>query len=114
MGRGGGKNGLISAISDFLSTPLHGVKEYHISIIANSEDQAKTSFDEIRTVLMDNKRNKTGKTPKAPYEVSKAKIINRATKSVIRYNTSNTKPKTVDVRGVLFLMKFIISLVLKW
>ncbi|HCQ2113298.1 TPA: terminase large subunit, partial [Staphylococcus aureus] len=25
MGRGGGKNGLISAISDFLSTPLHGV-----------------------------------------------------------------------------------------
>lgn len=51
---------------------------------------------------MDNKRNKTGKTPKAPYEVSKAKIINRATKSVIRYNTSNTKPKTVDVRGVLF------------
>ncbi|HEH0976890.1 TPA: terminase large subunit [Staphylococcus aureus] len=93
MGRGGGKNGLISAISDFLSTPLHGVKEYHISIVANSEDQAKTSFDEIRTVLMDNKRNKTGKTPKAPYEVSKAKIINRATKSVIRYNTSNTKTK---------------------
>ena len=41
MGRGGGKNGLISAISDFLSTPLHGVKEYHISIVANSEDQAK-------------------------------------------------------------------------
>ncbi|MCE3370499.1 terminase large subunit domain-containing protein, partial [Staphylococcus aureus] len=40
-----------------------------------------------------NKRNKTGKTPKAPYEVSKAKIINRATKSVIRYNTSNTKTK---------------------
>ncbi|NGT20936.1 terminase large subunit, partial [Staphylococcus aureus] len=93
MGRGGGKNGLISAISDFLSTPLHGVKEYHISIVANSEDQAKTSFDEIRTVLMDNKRNKTGKTPKAPYEVSKTEIINRATKSVIRYNTSNTKTK---------------------
>ena len=35
------ENGLISAISDFLSTPLHGVKEYHISIVANSEDQAK-------------------------------------------------------------------------
>ena len=51
---------------------------------------------------MDNKRNKTGKTPKAPYEVSKAKIINRATKSVIRYNTSNTKPKTVDEGCVIF------------
>lgn len=63
---------------------------------------------------MDNKRNKTGKTPKAPYEVSKAKIINRATKSVIRYNTSNTKTKDGGREGVLFLMKFIISLVLKW
>lgn len=114
MGRGGGKNGLISAISDFLSTPLHGVKEYHISIVANSEDQAKTSFDEIRTVLMDNKRNKTGKTPKAPYEVSKTEIINRATKSVIRYNTSNTKTKDGGREGCVILMKFIISLVLKW
>lgn len=93
MGRGGGKNGLISAISDFLSTPLHGIKEYHISIVANSEDQAKTSFDEIRNILIENNRNKTGKTMNAPYEVSKTEILNRSTKSIIRYNTSNTKTK---------------------
>lgn len=93
MGRGAGKNGFISAISDFLTTPLHGVKDYHISIVANSEDQAKTSFDEVYNVLVESKRNKTGKTPKAPYFVSKTEIKNRSTGSIIRYNTSNTKTK---------------------
>lgn len=93
MGRGAGKNGFISAISDFLTTPLHGVKDYHISIVANSEDQAKTSFDEVYNVLVESKRNKTGKTPKAPYLVSKTEIKNRSTGSIIRYNTSNTKTK---------------------
>ena len=47
MGRGAGKNGFISAISDFLTTPIHGIKKYDISIVANSEEQAKTSFNEV-------------------------------------------------------------------
>lgn len=93
MGRGAGKNGFISAISDFLTTPIHGIKKYDISIVANSEDQAKTSFNEIYDVLLENKRNKTGKRPKAPYEVSKTEIKNRSTGSIIKYNTSNTKTK---------------------
>lgn len=93
MGRGGGKNGFISAISDFLTTPLHGVKDYHISIVANSENQAKTSFDEVLNVLVSNKRNKTGKRPSAPYLTSKTEIKNRETGSIIKYNTSNTKTK---------------------
>lgn len=61
MGRGGGKNGFISAISDYLITPLHGTKKYDISIVANSEEQAKTSFNEVRDVIIESKRNKTGK-----------------------------------------------------
>lgn len=93
MGRGAGKNGFISAISDFMTTPIHGIKKYDISIVANSEDQAKTSFNEIYDVLLENKRNKTGERPKAPYEVSKTEIKNRATSSIIKYNTSNTKTK---------------------
>ena len=52
-----------------------------------------TSFNEIREVLLEHKRNKTGERPKAPYEVSKTKIKNRSTGSVIKYNTSNTKTK---------------------
>ncbi|HJG39659.1 terminase TerL endonuclease subunit [Staphylococcus sp. GDB20D115P1] len=93
MGRGAGKNGFISAISDFLTTPIHGIKKYDISIVANSEEQAKTSFNEIHDVLLENKRNKTGERPKAPYEVSKTEIKNRATGSIVKYNTSNTKTK---------------------
>ena len=42
LGRGGGKNGLISAISNFMLTKYHGIKKYDITIVANSEDQAKT------------------------------------------------------------------------
>ncbi|PTI39060.1 terminase [Staphylococcus succinus] len=93
MGRGAGKNGFISAISDFMTTPIHGIKKYDISIVANSEDQAKTSFNEIYDCLLEHKRNKTGKRPNAPYEVSKTEIKNRATGSIIKYNTSNTKTK---------------------
>lgn len=93
MGRGAGKNGFISAISDFMTTPIHGIKKYDISIVANSEDQAKTSFNEIYETLLEHKRNKTGERPKAPYEVSKTEIKNRSTNSIIKYNTSNTKTK---------------------
>ena len=46
MGRGAVKNGTISGITHFLTSPLHGIREYNISIVANSEEQAKTSFDE--------------------------------------------------------------------
>ncbi|WP_436958436.1 terminase TerL endonuclease subunit [Staphylococcus succinus] len=93
MGRGGGKNGFISAISNFLITPLHGVENYDISIVANSEEQATTSFNEIYNTLAKSKQNKTGKNPKGPYLVSKTKITNRSTNSTIKYNTSNTKTK---------------------
>src|SRR5699024_7176606 len=54
MGRGGGKNGLISAISSYLQSELHGVKGYGISIVANSEDQAKTSFEEVYNAIDEN------------------------------------------------------------
>ncbi|MBN4912260.1 terminase large subunit [Staphylococcus sp. EG-SA-13] len=93
MGRGGGKNGLISALSDFLLTPLHGVKEYDISIVANSEEQAQTSFNEVFKTINQSKRNKTGKTPNAPFLTSKTEIMNRETYAKLKFNTSNTKTK---------------------
>ena len=51
MGRGNGKNGFISPVSWYLTTHYHGVKEYNIDIIANAEEQAKTSFDDVYGVL---------------------------------------------------------------
>lgn len=47
VGRGNGKNGLISGLSNYFISPMHAVKGYNGAVVANSEDQAKTSFEEI-------------------------------------------------------------------
>ena len=43
-GRGNGKDGFIVPLVNFFQTPLYGVKNYHIEIVANCEDQAKDTF----------------------------------------------------------------------
>lgn len=87
FGRGGGKNGLLSVVLNFLQTELHGIREYHISIVANSEDQAKTSFEEIYNTV---KRNKT--LQKA-FEYGKSVITSKKTDSKIKFRTSNGDTK---------------------
>lgn len=91
MGRGNGKNGFISPVTWYLTTHYHGIKEYNIDIIANSEDQAETSFMDIYNVLekfWSNPRNL-----KKFFYKSLEKIKNLKTGSVIRYHTSNAKTK---------------------
>ena len=44
MGRGGGKNGFITTLANFLISTLHGVPLYDVTIVANSEEQAQRSF----------------------------------------------------------------------
>lgn len=88
MGRGNGKNGFISGIAWYMSTHYHGVKGYNIDIIANSEDQAKTSFDDIYEVL----ENYWNKLEKFFYK-SKLLIQNLRTRSYIKFNTSNARTK---------------------
>ena len=57
LGRGAGKNGYL-AFEDFaLLTPVNGVSEYNIDIFANSEDQAKVTFQDIYNVLEANKES---------------------------------------------------------
>lgn len=87
FGRGGGKNGLLSVVLNFLQTEMHGVMDYNISIVANSEDQAKTSFEEIYNTI---KRNKT--LQKA-FEYGKSVITSKKTGSKIKFRTSNGDTK---------------------
>ena len=87
IGRGAGKNGLISVITHFLTSPLHGIREYNVSIVANSEEQAKTSFDETYGVIGRNS------TLKAMFARTKEKITNKKTESVLKYRTSNGETK---------------------
>lgn len=88
MGRGNGKNGFISPVSWYVTTHYHGVKEYNVDIIANAEDQAKTSFDDVYNVL-----ERTSEKSKRFFYWTKQVINNLKTNSYIKYNTSNAKTK---------------------
>lgn len=87
MGRGGGKNGLLSGIIAYLITPFHGIPKYNISLVANSEDQAKTSFDEIYNTIESNPKLKQ------LFYNTKSEIKNIQTNSVMRFRTSNGNTK---------------------
>lgn len=88
MGRGNGKNGFIAGLVWYLTTHYHGVEGYNVDIVANSEDQAKTSFDDVYQMLED-----TWTKSKKFFKKTKELITNSKTRSYIKYNTSNAKTK---------------------
>lgn len=88
MGRGAGKNGLISGISAFLMTGFHGVPKYNGSIVANSEDQAKTSVKEVHDAVLDHP------ALQKYFKVTATVITSKQTGSELTFRTAN--PKTKD------------------
>ncbi|HDK5715138.1 TPA: terminase large subunit [Staphylococcus pseudintermedius] len=86
LGRGGGKNGLITALSNYFISYLHGVPNYDISVVANSEDQAKTSFEEAYNMIEKNKLEDV-------FHKTKSVITDIETKSRFRFRTSNAGTK---------------------
>lgn len=87
MARGAGKNGLISALGHFLISPLHGIPKYNISIVANSELQAKTSFKEIYDVI------ESSEVLEDMFYHTKVEITGNDTKSILQFHTSNASTK---------------------
>lgn len=100
MGRGNGKDGLMMPLANFLQTPLYGVKNYNIDIVANSEDQAKDSFNVVYDRIHDNPRFK-GK-----FIATKQSIVNLKTNSRLRYNTSNAATKDGKVGGLVLFNEY--------
>jgi len=96
LGRGAGKNGYIGWNSFYMLTGHHGIKNYDIDIVATSENQAKTSFNDVYNVLEDN----WSKVKKAFYK-SKTLIQHRGTRSMLEYNTSNARTKDGKRSGVV-------------
>lgn len=88
MGRGNGKNGFISTLAWYLTTHYHGIRGYNVDIIANNEDQAMTSFNDVYDVLED-----TWSKSKKFFYKNKQQIVNLKTRSYIKYNTSNARTK---------------------
>lgn len=94
--RGNGKNGFISPIAWYLTTHYHGIKGYNIDIVANAQDQAKTSFSDIYEML-----EETWVKSKKFFYKTKEIIVNLKTKSYIKFNTSNAKTKDSKRTGCL-------------
>ena len=96
MGRGNGKDGFIVPLVNFFQTPLYGVKNYHIEIVANSEEQVKDTFKVAYDVVSEKKF-------KGKFSCTKELITNVATGSELKYNTSNAKTKDGKRPGCLVL-----------
>lgn len=98
VGRGAGKNGYLSFENFCLLSKAHGVEEYDIFAYANSEDQAKTSFEEVYSVLEKHKQKL-----QRHFTWNKEKITCKDTKSKYVFNTSNAstqdgrRPGKVDL-----------------
>lgn len=87
MARGAGKNGFVSALVNYFISELHGIDFYNVSIVANSEKQAKTSFTEVyNTVDMNDDL-------KEYFKHQKAVIESVDTKSIFQFHTSNASTK---------------------
>ena len=88
VGRGAGKNGYLSFEDFCLISDYNPVKNYNIDICANSEEQARTSFDDIWHVLEDNEQKL-----KTHFSWTKELITNLKTGSKLKFRTSNAKTK---------------------
>ena len=92
LGRGAGKNGFISYTAYFFLSPYHGVKGYNVELMANSENQAKTSFNDVyKVVKQPAKENE--RAIRANFSATKEVIEGRKTGSTLRFNTSSKKGK---------------------
>lgn len=102
VGRGSGKNGLISFLCFYFLSPYHGVRGYNIDLLANSEKQAMTSFNDVYEIIKDNhdKRANT-KALNKHYYATKTEITGIKTKSILRFNTSSKRGKDSKRTGCI-------------
>lgn len=100
MGRGNGKDGFMAPLANFFQTPLYGIPEYHVELVANSEPQIKDTFSVVYNRLYKNPKFK-GK-----FHVTKEVIENLETGSILRYNTSNASTKDGKAPGCIFFNEF--------
>lgn len=93
VGRGSGKNGLISFLCFYFLSPYHGIQGYNIDLLANSEDQAKTSFEDVYNIIKEPLEKQYEKALATNYYATKVQIEGIKTKSKLRFNTSSKRGK---------------------
>lgn len=98
LGRGNGKNGYASFEFFCLMTPVNGIVRYDIDTCATAEDQAKTSFNDIFEMMDSHPEIYQDK-----WTWTKERIVNKTTKSVLRYRTNSPKSKQGLRSGMVYL-----------
>lgn len=97
MGRGNGKDGFIVPLVNFFQTPLYGVRNYHIELVANSEAQIRDTFNVAYNMLSGNPKFQ------GHFQVRKELITNLDTGSEMKFNTSNASTKDGKRPGCLVM-----------
>ena len=98
VGRGYGKNGFITFLVFCMLSKANGILEYDVHVAATTEEQAKTSFNELRNLF-----ERSPATFRNGLDWTKVEIKNRATSSVFKFLTANAGSKDGGRPGALIL-----------
>lgn len=102
MARGGGKNGWATTLSNYFISSLHNIPHYDVSIVANTEKQAKRSFEECFMAITNEKNRILNSKFGGEFEAWKSKITGLATQSILEYKTSNASSQDGGREGCVF------------
>ena len=116
MARGAGKNGFISTLAHFFISSFHGIDKYDVSIVANSEEQAQTSFNEVFNEIIANNMLSAihtrdtifekGETLHGEFEPWKSRIYSQKTQSNLKFHASNAATKDGGREGCIIFDEF--------
>ena len=98
VGRGYGKNGFITFLTFCLLSKGNGIIEYDVHVVATTEDQAKTSFEELFNLF-----DRSPSTFRNGFRWTKTEIKNLATSSVFKFLTANAGSKDGGRPGALIM-----------
>lgn len=101
VGRGAGKNGFISFLAFYFLSPAHGVSGYNIDILANSENQAKTSFMDLYEIINNPSDARNKRALVNNFNATLTEITGKRTKAVLRYNSSSKRGKDSKRTGCI-------------
>lgn len=99
MGRGNGKDGMISVESFCLSSPYNHIREYDVDICANNEEQAMRPVEDL-TSFLDDAYSKSKKIKKF-YSWTQRIIRSKKTNAKIKGRTNNPKGRDGMRSGIV-------------
>lgn len=113
IGRGAGKNGFISTLAHYFISSLHGVDAYDITLVANSERQAKRSLNDVRLCVTKKGHESLNAHPPDDYigesgefEAYKSRVTSLETQSEILFVAANSSTLDGGREGCIFYDEF--------